>query len=249
MSTARVKIPESDLTQKSVKAKQRHLRIIDEKKTKPADFFYRISNPGQMARIGQTYLEDFKNGIKSFVITSTDYKSSQQRTVLALASYFDHLYDMKILIISDTLENGVFQELMQAKKVEKFKAEGVNQTIDVNRFYHHFSLVDLNQLLSINKDNKNSYDFEVMVETLLGEYDIVFWDTPIINTARNISRVYNQTMSYFDSLTIIVSPNVSRAGDLNGIKQYFSNMGVNIKGVLFDYPSQPQGEGLRMTGE
>src|SRR4051812_7470874 len=82
--------------------KQKHLRLIETKKNKPTDFFYRVSNPGELAKIGQSYLEDFKTGIKSFAISSTNYKASQQRTVLALASYFDHLYDMKILIISDS---------------------------------------------------------------------------------------------------------------------------------------------------
>lgn len=242
--TARAKLTEAEINSKDQRAK-RHLRIVDEKKNKPTDFFYRVSNPGQLAKIGQSYLEDFKNGVKNFAITSTNYKASQQRTVLALASYFDHLFDMKILIISDSLNKGVFEEVMSVKKTEFKSVSGSDNKIEVNHFYHHFDLVDLNKLLSLTAGDKPTFEFEVAMNSLLDEYDIVFWDTPIINTHKNNSKVYSHSISYFESLTIIVSPAVSRASDVNEIKEHFTSMGVNVKGVLFDSPETKNESFLR----
>jgi hypothetical protein len=229
--------------------KPRHLKLLSEKKGRPTEFFYKVSNPGQLAKIGQSYLEDFKNGIKSFAISSTNYKSSQQRTVLALASYFDHLFDMKILIISDSLQKGVFEEVMGVRKLENVPVEGTNHSIEVNHFYHHFDLVDLNLLLKLSPSHKPNYDFETAVNQLMKSYDLILWDTPIINTQKNNSVVYSHTIHYFESLTIVVAPAVTKASDVNAIKEHFSNLGVNVKGVLFDSPEsyESSGSGNRVS--
>jgi hypothetical protein len=195
-----------------------------------------------------SYLKDFKDGIKSFAISSTNYKSSQQRTVLALASYFDHLYDMKILIISDSLEKGVFEELMSFRTVEKLLVSGTKSSIEINHFYHHFDLVDLNLLLKLSKSKNPSFEFEAAATMLMKEYDVIFWDVPIINTQKNNSEVYAHTLFYFDSLTIIVSPSVSKASDINEIKDHFENLGVNVKGVLFESPDGTENAKFKIDG-
>lgn len=217
-----------------VQRKKLHLKLVENKKQSPSDYFYQVSNPSELARIGDSFLVDFQNGIKSFAISSTNYKASQQRTCLALASYFDHLFDMNILIISDTLNKGVFTDVMAVKNVEAMKIPLTERTIEINHFYHHFDLVDLNKLFKMSPADKPSFDFEVTVQNLLKRYDVVFWDTPIINTYKNNTNIYNHIVSYFESLTIIVSQEVSSAKDVNDIHKYFTGLGVNVKGVLFD---------------
>ncbi len=231
--------------EKAQATKQRNLNLVTTKKNTPSNFFYRVSDLAQLSKIGSSYLEDFKNGIKSFAITSTNYKASQQRTVLALASYFDHMFDMKILIISDSPDKGVFEEVMSAKKVEMTTIHGTNKKLEVNHFYHHFDLVDLNKLIGLTLTDKPSFDFEVIMDNVLKSYDIVFWDTPIINTHKNNSRIFSHAMSYFESLTIIVSPMVSKATDVNEIKAHFQSFGVNVKGVLFDVPETVKEEKVK----
>src|SRR5665647_1540941 len=161
--TSRVKLKHDDFVDVS-KLKQRHLKLIEDKKNKPSEFFYRVSNPGQLAKIGNSYLEDFKTGIKSFAITSTNYKASQQRTVLALASYFDHMFDMKILIVSDSPEKGVFEEIMEVRTTEMRPVPGTNKHVEINHFYHHFDLIDLNKMLSLTSSSKPNFDFEVAMD-------------------------------------------------------------------------------------
>lgn len=224
-----------------LKRRLRNIQLVEAKKNKPSDFFYRVSDLNQLAKVGHSYLEDFKSGIKSFAITSTNYKASQQRTVLALASYFDHLFDMKILIITDSPYKGVFEEIMSVRTLESKKIPGTEKRVDVNHFYHHFDLIDLNQILALTDSDKPNFNFELSMDHILKSYDIVFWDTPIINTHRNNGRLHAHTMNYYESLTIIVSPAVSKASDINDIKKHFSSFGVNIKGVLFDTPEAVKG--------
>lgn len=216
-----------------IKRKQQHLKLVEGKKESPSDYFYQVSNPSELAKIGESFLNDFQTGIKSFAISSTNYKASQQRTCLALASYFDHLFDMKILIISDSLNKGIFTDIMGVKTVEAKNIPFTDKSIEINHFYHHFDLIDLSKILKLSQIERPNFDFEVAVQNLLKNYDIVFWDTPIINTYKN-NNTYNLITGYFESLTIIVSQEVSNSKDINELHNYFSSLGVNVKGVLFD---------------
>ena len=224
----------SEQEQNQIKQKEKHLRLIEGKKRTPSDYFYQVSNPGELSKIGQSFLSDFKQGVKSFAISSTDYKSAQQRTVLALACYFDHLFDMRILIISDSLHRGIFTDIMVERTVGSVYIPNTDKTIEVSHFHHHFDLIDLSDLLHLNKTAKPNFEFENAVQNLMKSYDIIFWDTPTINVYKQNPASYNQTLNYFESLTIIVSQSVSHSKDVNELKEYFSSFGVNIKGVLFD---------------
>lgn len=232
-SLSEIKKSEENISD-GVQRKHNHLKLVEAKRKSPSDYFYQVSNPSELAKIGDSFLVDFQNGIKSFAISSTNYKASQQRTCLALASYFDHLYDMNILIISDSLNKGVFTELLSVKTVENLAIPHTDKTVEINHFYHHFDLIDLNKLFKLSPTDKPTFDFEVTMQNLMKKYDVIFWDTPIINTYKNNTNVYNHIVSYFESLTIIVSQEVSSARDVNEIHKYFTGLGVNVKGVLFD---------------
>ncbi|MBY0516481.1 MAG: hypothetical protein K2P81_06210 [Bacteriovoracaceae bacterium] len=217
-----------------IRHKERQLKLLKSKEHKPSDYFYQVGNPMELAKIGQSYLEDFKNGVKSFAVTSTDYKSSQQRTVLALACYFDHLFDMKILIISDTLNMGMFVDVMNEATKEDVQVKNSTRTVKVNHFGEHFDLIDLDDLIHLNSKEKPNFEFERAMKSLLDSYDIVFWDSPTLNTFKNKSFTYRQALSFIESLTIIISQAASNSKDVSELKEYFSGFGVNIKGVVFD---------------
>lgn len=233
--TSNVKVNNSreEAEESQVKLRERNLKLLQSKPHRPADYFYQVGNPSELAKIGQAFLEDFKTGIKSFAITSTDYKSSQQRTVLALACYFDQLYDMKILILSDTLDTGMFTEVMKETSAEFLKVPDSESSVKINHFSHHFDLLDLREIQKMAEVRKD-FSFETTVKNILSKYDIIFWDTPTLNDFKSKGFGYRRTLSFIESLTIIVSQSVSHAHDVNELKEYFSGFGVNIKGVVFD---------------
>lgn len=232
-SNVKVNISPEETEDAKVKLRERNLKLLQSKPHRPADYFYQVGNPSELAKIGQAFLEDFKTGIRSFAVTSTDYKSSQQRTVLALACYFDQLYDMKILIVSDTLDMGMFTEVMKETTGEFVKVPDSVTSIKINHFSHHFDLLDLREIQRMGEVRKD-FGFETTIKNILSKYDIIFWDTPTLNDFKTKGFGYRRTLSFIESLTIIVSQSVSHANDVNELKEYFSGFGVNIKGVVFD---------------
>jgi len=185
--------------------------------------YYRIANPDQLAVIGASFLDEFNQGVKSFAIASTNYKSSQQRTVLGVASYFDHLFDLRILIISDSPYRGVFADVVNASSVENVSFPGCGARTEVHRFFHHFDLIDLGKALNGNSN----------IGMILESYDIVLWDTPVLSSKPKSREVYEKIAAYFDSLSIIVSPQASNPKDLKEISSHFGGYGINVNGLFF----------------
>ena len=78
--------------------------IVKKKKNK---YFYKVRNHHELFKIGSSFYNDFKMGVKSFAISSTGYPQSQQNSILGLASFFDHKEDVRIGIVSNNLNQGI----------------------------------------------------------------------------------------------------------------------------------------------
>ncbi len=213
--------------------KEKHLKLIENKKNGESFFFYKVNNPDQLTKIGRSYLEDYKKGIKSFAFSSMSYKAAQQRTVLGLASYFDHLFDLKILIVSDSLQKGMFEELLISSKMEKdIVHHGKKMTI--KSFHHHFDFLCFSSLLDLKKQTIVNHGHLAVMKALVDSYDVILWDTPIIDSSKRTEMIYSHIMGHLESVTLVVSPVITSSTDINEVRKYFSSYGVDIKGVIFD---------------
>lgn len=195
------------------------LKLLDQKSNSEKKSHYRIANADQLAVVGKGFLEEFRTGKKSFAFSSTNYKASQQRTVLGLASYFDHLFDLKILIISDSLYLGVFKELVE-KSFPIDLPQGPGK-----RFHHHFDFLELKLLHQSNDSHKEA--------ELLGLYDLVLWDLPVLSTKKAANEALTLSAANFESLSLIVSPSASKFSDRKGLEKHFKDFGIDVSGILF----------------
>lgn len=199
------------------------LRLLE--KNKIQNSFYRIIHPDKLAVIGASYLEDFRKGTKSFAICSTNYKTSQQRTILALASYFEQLFDVKILIVSDTLMKGAFKQLVAAGKKEKKYFLRPELEADIIKFYHHFDFMEIDEITCEHHVWK--------LQELVQEYDLILWDTPLLGQHHEAQRTLQKIAGFIQSYSMIVPPSSSQKSQSDELKRHFDGFGININGVLF----------------
>jgi hypothetical protein len=206
-----------------------------------AKYFFSIDNQHELYQMGNSFMKDFGMGAKSFAITSTGYKTSQQRTILALATFFDHVKPMKIAIITNQLLNGAFHEMVQASKDSEFRIPTLSaKTIPMKSFYHHFDFIDFQSLLNLSNLEATNFDFEHALAELVKSYDVLFWDIPDIETFKTNHKAYYPISMHFDSLSIIVSQSLSKAKEVENLKNFFTDYGVNVKGLLLDYSTKKE---------
>ncbi len=196
-------------------------------------YFYKVTNHAELYKLGSSFLKDFKAGLKSFAISSTGYYTSQQKTILGLASFFDHYADLKIAIISDNLFHGYFQNIIQDSDERELELPNSNFTLPFFAFYHHFDFIDLNLLLDIT-GSTHTTDCEQHLEDLMQYYDCIFWDIPELHKLQNAPQSYYPIIQRFDSLTIIASQSVSHSAEIDSIREFFAAYNIGIKGLIFD---------------
>lgn len=223
-----------DLTQGfDFKKKETRKELTD----KIATYFSRVSNNDELFKIGKKFMEEFKAGVKNFAITSTGYKNSQQRTILAIVCYFDYADQYRIAVISDQLKNGVFDELVKDSTEKNYQLNHFGDHVNYRSFQHHVDFIDYAELLRIYDEHMYSKTFDFEVKSILDKYDIVFWDVPELDKMK-MNLQFNYRLSHFyDSLTMIVSPTASSGKKVEKVKKFFNNFNINLTGILLETSS------------
>lgn len=203
----------------------------EEKKKKSNKYFYRVSNHHELFKIGRSFYSDYLSGVKSFAITSTGYQTSQQKSILGLASFFDHKEDIKIGIVSDNLDSGAFKDIMSISKKVNIDLFGLGNNITIYSFFNHFEFINMDDLLKI-ANNDSLVGHEEVFDQIVDMYDVIFWDVPELHKIQINAESYFPLIMKFESISIIVAQALSKRSDIDEIKRFFLGYGINLKGLL-----------------
>jgi hypothetical protein len=197
---------------------------------KEENTFYKVKNFEEVYKLGKTYFDDYKNGIKCFAIASTGYGDSQQRTALGIASLFDSLIKIKICIVSDNLNRGIFKEFVEKSTEVELKLDE-DISVLTYQFYSHFTFVDLRKIsmLAHNFDQPRK-----IFKKLKDHYDVIFYDVPDLDSIRDDFSIYFSMVQTFDSVSIIVAQNISSEIEVNEVRDFFTAYGISLKGLVID---------------
>ena len=201
-------------------------------------YFYRITNHEELFKIGKNFLLEAKKGIKSFAFTSTGYKNSQQRTILGLCCFFDQNANYKIAVISDHLTQGILSELVEASSLNEYSLENGEDSIEYKSFHHHFDFIDYAEFSKFYNNHLYTKNFEIEVQKILDNYDMVFWDIPEMEKMKANPHFHYRISHLYQSMTVIVSQNNTSGKQIEVVKNFFNNYNINLNGVLFDSSSQ-----------
>lgn len=210
------------------------LRLASEKKRKKrSKFFYQVENHQELFKIGASYYKDYESGIRSFAIGSTGYQASQQKTIMGLASFFDHQKDLKIAIVTESLSNNYFSHIVENEESHEVYISD-NLSFNVTTFHNHFDFILLDEFLINLRETEDSDDEREMIENFLESYDVVFWDVPEIYKLQASTQIYIGMLEKFESLTLIVAQSLSKKEEIDHMVSFFSDYGVTLKGLLMD---------------
>lgn len=233
--------PKLKLANGDDKSRARENSRIAPKKKKSNRYFYKVSNHHELFKIGRSFYGDYMAGVKSFAITSTGYQTSQQKTILGLASFFDHKEDLKIGIISDNLEQGAFKDIVSISKNVGYDYWGKDKVINIKSFYNHFEFINLDELMKLANDSELG-EYDEVFDQIVDLYDIVFWDVPELHKVQIDSEAYFPVIMKFESISIIVAQSLTKKSDIEDIKKFFLGYGINLKGLLLEEKKSGENE-------
>ncbi len=208
------------------------------------DYCYRVENHKELFRLGESFYEDYRQGIKSFAITSTGYFELQRKTILGLASYFDHKNSgLSILIATHGLSSETFKEVIDSSEQEDFefhidvsrlKGVGVKSVkVKFYTFFEHFHFVDFNDLTKLRVELTEKEYLEVLDE-VVSSYNVTFWDLPEVSDIQGNLMGYFPIISKFHSLSMVIRKEETGKTEIERVKGFFENYGLDFKGAIID---------------
>lgn len=196
-------------------------------------FFFRANNSENLFKIGKTFYDDFKQGYKHFSFSHLGASEAQKKTILGIASFIHYYENLRILIVTHKMDDTYYEQF-------KTEEQQVRAHISVYPDFHYTTYFHegLNYL-EVSEIIKNSKLHQVkgteyLLQKLVDDYDIVFYDLPSVLEKKAQYDVYFPLLQLIQNVSFIVSTNKNSFTQVEELRSYFSNYNIKIKGVVVD---------------
>ncbi len=192
--------------------------------------YYRAKNHVELFKVGNSYLDDFHKGLKSFAFSSFGLDEDREKSVFGVAAFFNYHAHEKLCIVGEKTDKAFYFNFVKNYKRKKIKLDD-NVTLD---YYESkgFDFVDFADFRSLEKRLRNT-DFEDVLDLFIDQYDIILWDMPEISILDHNKEIYFPVIRTLDNVTFVASSGASKIKELDELKNYYKRYQVDLKGILF----------------
>jgi len=196
------------------------------------EFFYKAKDHVELFKVGNSYMTDFEQGLKSFAYVSLEDDSSEDRekSIFGVTTFFSHHKDIKICIITASIlesyysvlvDQDVYNEevIFETEKLKVFNADG-------------FDLITFEELAFLAV-NIGTFNLSHVVEHIVDKYDLLLWDLPTISHMDKNKQIFFPIIRCIDIVSIVVSENKTKIEDISSLIKYFKKYEIKVKGFLF----------------
>jgi len=189
------------------------LKILDD-----SLFNFEVESESEVFDLAKTYQKDINEGMRSIAISSMGYRTSQQKILLGIATYYALVQGKSVLIISDLIDCGVFKDYVELanrrtlKGVEYFELE-------------NFNFVSLKNVKYLAAKNLKSFT---------NTFDLSFTDVPDLIEIKKKPESYSEILSLTEVLSVVSFKNKNTLLESEEIFNYFEKFGIDLKGTLIE---------------
>lgn len=195
-------------------------------------YYYKAVDHVELFKTGTSYLEDFKNGVRSFAFSSLGVSEAKQKSIFGICSFFNYHTEVRTLIVAEDFKKSFFSFYV---KDLKLKEKPIYQDGATYRVYEGpgFDVLDFLEVKRVYSKVPH-YDYEEFLRELTNLYDLVLWDLPEMEVLDANKEVYFPVIRMLDNVSIIVRGKQTNINQVRSLSDYYSKYQVDIKGVLFD---------------
>lgn len=201
-----------------------------ERKVMDPRYFYQAKNHLELFKLGSSYHDDYKNGLKSFAFNSVGLDEERQQTVFGLSAFFGHQVKIEATIIAYDLENTFYLKKLGDLTRNK------QYVFDEGLAYEYYSTTGL-KIISFRElvrlaQNFRRHGIEEFLQDLVEKSDLVLWDLPNMDVMDKHKEIYFPVTRMIDYVTFVVRKDDSRISDINRMIDYYNKYNVRIKGIV-----------------
>ena len=208
---------------------QKH--TLTKKKNRNKSYYYKAKDHMELYKVGSSYLQDFKSGLKSFSFSSNGIKSEREKTVFGICSFFNYHEDLNICIITESLKNAFYSDICKEFTPNSIPVLDEDLDLVVNSA-KGFDLIEYKELKKVERKIKD-YDFETFIDYLSDHYDLILWDLPDFKVLDGNKEFYFPIIRSLDNVSFIIKKDISKISEIGEMISYFRRYQVQIKGLLY----------------
>ena len=222
---------QSIIERKSEDAVYRRQTLIRKvKKSKPNDFYYKAKNHKDLFKVGNSYFDDVKAGLKSFCFTSINAKTEQEKTIFGISAFFNYHSELNVTIITDSIKDSYYLE--HITQPERKTRKVLDEDIHLEFYYvDGITIIEMNELKSVG-NSLQKYTFSEFLEDIIKVSDLVLWDLPHIKDMDIDKETYFPITMLVENVSIIVQPENTKLNDIEHMLEYYSKYSIDVKGMI-----------------
>lgn len=195
-------------------------------------YYYKAVDHVELFKTGTSYLEDFKNGVRSFAFSSLGLSESRQKSIFGICSFFNYHTEVKTLIVAEDFKKSFFSFYVKdlKPKSKPIYKDGATYQIFSGPGFDVLDFYEIKRIYS----KVPHYDYEEFLRELTNLYDLVLWDLPELEILDANKEIYFPVIRMLDNVSLIVKGKETNIYQIRELADYYSKYQVDIKGVLFD---------------
>lgn len=198
---------------------------------KKNSFFFRAKDGANLYKLGSNFYDAYKDGTNHFSFFNLQNEEAQKRSILGIASFIHYQENLRILILSPSLDHSIFSSFradgesqsIQISQVDNFEYEVINHE---GLFYLDIS--DLREKIRQEKIKDQVY----LMKNLLIDYDVVLFDLPGLQEIKSHYDTYFPVLQNIQNVSFIVDMGKSTFSEIDSLREFFDNYKVKINGVI-----------------
>lgn len=194
-------------------------------------YFFRAKDGPALFKLGNSFYENYKSGTKYFSFSNIQSSEAQKSSILGIASFIHYHDNVRILIVCPEMKDSMFAGFAAEENRTTASAKAIK-----NFHYDTFCHEGLNYL-EISEIKERCKEAEIkdqvfVLENMLNEYDVVFFDLPATREMKAEYEIYFSVLQLVQNVSIIVELGKSNFTEIKTLQEFFENYKVKVNGVI-----------------
>lgn len=190
--------------------------------------YFKTINHVDLYKIGSFYHEIINQKKKTFAFYGINLGSKVKDTIIGLASFFNYHHEIKITIIVDEYDHDWMESIPCKDLIHRQCQKDISYRVLIADGIEVVELKHIRELAI-----KNGLDYDVVIDKVVDDAEIVFWELPKVSKMEEEREVYFPLWLNLDGVSIVVNKGETKSSQLKPFLDFCKKSDKNIFGVLF----------------
>lgn len=190
--------------------------------------YFKTVNHVDLYKIGSFYHEIINQKKKTFAFYGVNLEAKVKDTIIGLASFFNYHHELKITVIVDEYSHQWMEAVPCTQMENRVCQKNISYRVLIN---DGIEIIELKHLREIAA--KNNLDYDVIVDKVVDDAEILFWELPKVSRLEDDREVYFPLWLNLDGVSLVIDKGETKTSQLKPFLNFCDKSDKKIFGVIF----------------